>query len=229
MPSSKQRARMNTPIGQASQIRFARRVCGALKQTDWRVAEGGSVWDIDRRVEGGFGSQRAGSLRIAIGGICADRRRRLCCGSQKADQLRIVECGPAADRICCGTQKTDLMWIAEGRSQKADQWRIAECRPVAVRRRRISCALRNADWLWGAEGGSAADHITDRRRRICLGSQKTGLLRIAEARPVTDRRRRASCGSQKADLLRFFYRGIWLCRATISLAYAFSKPNTGYE
>ena len=143
-------------------------------------------------------------MRIAEGGICADRRRRICCGSQKADQLRIVECGPAADRICCGTQKTDLMRIAEGRSQKADQWRIAECRPVAVHRRRISCALRNADWLWGAEGGSAADHIADRRRRICLGSQKTGLLRIAEVRPVTDRRRRASCGSQKADLLRFF-------------------------
>ena len=157
----------------------------------------------DRRRRISFGSQRAGSLQIAEGAFVADRRRRICCGSQKADQLRIVECGPAADRICCGTQKTDLMRIAEGGSQKADQWRIAECRPVAVHRRRISCALRNADWLWGAEGGSAADHIADRRRRICLGSQKTGLLRIAEVRPVADRRRRASCGSQKADLLRF--------------------------
>lgn len=131
----------------------------------------------DRRRRISFGSQRAGSLRIAEGGICAGRRRRICCGSQKADQLRIVECGPAADRICCGTQKTDLMRIAEGGSQKADQLRIAECGLAVGRRRRISCGSH-------------------------CGSQKADLFGIAENGPVADRRSQASYGSQKAGQLR---------------------------
>ena len=123
-----------------------------------RVAEGGSVADSGMRTCCGShllwnAEARSDADRrrpIAEGGSVAHRRMSTSGGAQKADQLRIAECGLAVGRrrrISCGSHCG---------SQKADLFGIAENGPVADRRSQASNGSQKAGQLRIAEGGSAA-------------------------------------------------------------------------
>lgn len=123
-----------------------------------RIAEGGSVADCGMRTCCGShllwnaedGSDVDRRRPIAEGGSVAHRRMSTSGGAQKADQLRIAECGLAVGRrrrISCGSHYG---------SQKADLFGIAENGPVADRRSQASNGSQKAGQLRIAEGGSAA-------------------------------------------------------------------------